>query len=390
MDTGKGQVQDSMSEDERRRLFMLVRRNNGRYVLYMIDAIRLFREKVAFESLSPLVFFRRHVLPNCACAFAFIEPNFYVVGENKHDVYAFNKKDILNLKPLEKRRGSEFLVTLPPMICIKSEPLAFSYNGNLYVIAKTGSPEPQEFNQFEYYSPLKGIWTDLWPKPLWRSSIKSHIILEDMVYFSLTTQTVMSFNLKTSRWSTVFDPYAQLYDQKSFYPRYSQPFPPTFDSQIELFGDTFFGGVVRGQHLDIFASQKCLPYEKHFLRPTLNPPEDFLNALNSPEDSLATSKYFFKMDIDDGIMCVLCYTDLPSSDRSSRVVLNFFNVSNAPQQLPSSSNYTPRASSIFDAMEEENVQDVHYFNADLLSRTQLPISTRFKSTHGTLCTCLLV
>ncbi|KAK1353838.1 hypothetical protein POM88_052203 [Heracleum sosnowskyi] len=390
------QVKDPRSDDQPR-LFMFIRTNNGRYVLYMIDAIRLFREKIAKEPLLPLLFFKRRVLPDCQCAFAFIEPNFYVIGEERDEVCTFNKYTILNLKPTEKRRGSDFLVPQTPMIWPKLEPLAFSYNDNLYVISKQGSPVPKQFNAFEFYSPLNGTWTDLWPKPMWQSSIKAYVIHQNMVYFSLTSQTIMSFNLKISKWSTVYDPYGQLYIHKDRFPRYSDPIPSTFDSQIEVFGDTFFGGVGAGdQHFDIFASQNFKPFEKPFLRPTLNPTKDFCNALDTRtvKDSPVCSKYIVKMEI-EGIMCVLCYTNLSTGDRSSLVVLNFFNVSNDSHQLiSSSSNPTlpqvpPRATFLFDAVEEDG-QNVNYFKADLLSRTQLPINTRKKSTHGTLCTCLLV
>lgn len=126
------------------------------------------------------------------------------------------------------------------MLGEKLDPLAFAYNGNLYVVSKAGCSEgPIEYS-FEVYSPSNDTWTDLCPKPLWESSIKSYVILDSMVYFTMSNQTVMSFNLSKAKWSIVYDPYGVLYIYRDQFPHYALP-PLTYDSHIQVFGNTVIG-----------------------------------------------------------------------------------------------------------------------------------------------------
>ncbi|KAK1391606.1 hypothetical protein POM88_010662 [Heracleum sosnowskyi] len=163
-------------------LFMFIRRDIGLYVLYKIDATGLYRSLKTEDNLRPLIVFEPDLLPDCDCAFAYIEPYFYIVGQNKRDVFTLNKNRLLKLVPTNNHRGRKFVTRIQPMNLDKLAPLAFAYESKLYVLSKTCANAPYRFithYDFELYSPDDGSWIGL--EPLRSSYIVTMDISEEIV-----------------------------------------------------------------------------------------------------------------------------------------------------------------------------------------------------------------
>lgn len=309
-------------------LFMFVRRPNGRYLLYKLNVTKMRlrgRQSLSTDS-QPLIVFKRSVLPKCECAFAFIEPKFYIVGED--EIFTLDKHKLLDLKPSKSSRGIELVKPLTtPMLGKKSNPLAFAYNNKLYVLSKGGSDQgPQDYS-FEVYCPSADNWTDLYPKPLWQSTVKAHVILDTFVYFTMSNECVMSFNLRTSKWSTVYDPFGVLYIYKHMFPQYIDP-PPTFDSDIQVIGNAIIGSYCYTPGMDpcsdIFASTLHKPFEEYFLRPVR--PMRF--PISRSSDGICDySRCILNYK---GSLCLILYCSTPVKDRSfiNFAEVTFYDLSN--------------------------------------------------------------
>lgn len=117
----------------------------------------------------------------------FIKPYFYFIGDNK--IFRIRKSVLVDLDPSEKRRGSGLLEPLASsMHGTKLFPLAFTYRKKIYVISRGYYPLLQQsgrvYYEFEVYSPKHKSWTDLGNKPLRECHVKSHLVYNDVVYFT--------------------------------------------------------------------------------------------------------------------------------------------------------------------------------------------------------------
>lgn len=379
-------------------LFMFVRRDVGLYVLYKIDAIGLYRSLKKDDDLLPLIVFEPDLLPaDCDCAFAYIDPFFYVVGQNKRDVFTINKNRLLKLVPSKNYRGRKFVKQIAPMFRDKLAPLAFAYDNQLYVVSKSCADSPYlTFNKydFELYSPSTHSWSALGTRPSQNCEIKSYVIIDKIVYFTTSIQTVMSFNLEAVHWSTVYDPYG--YD---YFDQNNVVTIPTFDTQIQKIGDTVFGGVYQPGHKTLyFCPSHTHPFSDLFLRPSLD--QDKCSLVTSScsfsditkVDSLCSS-YTVTMDLSEDIACVVCYgSDLSSSGVSSYARLSFFKVSQGYH--PSCSSTPPvegqTCGSLLSSLFEEEGQRASSLKLDCIHRTHLRITTKKNFTRGIVSSCFVV
>ncbi|KAK1353830.1 hypothetical protein POM88_052195 [Heracleum sosnowskyi] len=339
-----------------RLLFMFARSTDGFYLLYKIDVLGLLRENTREEELLPLIVFDRHVLPDLPFTFEFLEPNFYIIGQEKDHVFTLDKYKLLDLSPSETRRGSEFLKPISPMHDEKVNPLAFAYNDRLYVISKRCYPFLNRLGKiyydFEVYSPSQKTWNRLGNKPMQDCVIKSHLILRHTVYFTTTYEVVLSYDLEDETWVTVFSPHGAL---DPFPENIYIPPPPTFDTQIQVVGNMVVGGFYRfGEgYFDICASLAIDPHD-------------------------------------------VCYGNHPLDKFANDVILNFFKVSgnsykcDIPHREVKMDAPIPYCwhSSFNYAHEDE--KRVNFFEAEFISSTFLPIDTKRQVIPGLLYSCMLV
>lgn len=396
------------SRSDERFLFMFVRRtDDGLYILYKIDVFSLLRQNLIEEKLSPLIVFTHHVLPNSNFTFEFIEPNFYIIGQDKSQVFTLNKYKLLKLNPSESMRGSNFLRPISPMFGEKLIPLAFTYKDRLFVISKAYYPLLEQIGRtiydFEVYSPSKNTWTRLGNKPVNEILIKSHLILKDMLYFTTLFEVVLSYNLERESWVSIFDPNGVLVrcpEISRFQPR------PTFDTQIQLVGNMVLGGFFRFRegYFDISASLAIHPHDDTFLRPTLAQDINLFKQIHSRPRELnqllsQCSKYIFTINENLGIICVITYGNDPFYSFSNYAVLNFFKVTGncfkcdlPPKQVQGNeSSPIPFCwNSTFGYAHDEDEEHVNFFEAEFISTTFMPINTKRQATPGVIYSCMLV
>lgn len=393
-----------MRSGDNRQLFMFVRRDDGIYILYTMDALDFYRRSIPNDSLLPLIVFQPGVLPDCECSFAYIEPYFYVVGQNKHHVFTLKKDRLLKLVPSENYRGGKYVNPVcNPMFRDKFCPLAFAYDNKLYVLSKTPHYSSASGNllDFEVYSPSNGLWTDLARKPPKQLPhviyFLSHLVLGTKVYFTTSIQVVVSFDLKAQTWSTIFDPNGVLtFPIQYIYPR------PLFEAQIQVIGNRIFGiFTLQGPsgHSDICASSSWKPHEDFFLRPNLAPDKQFFHdVFGGPtelnRDISAWRTYMFTLDEGARIMGVVCYCrDLLShrDELTNFASLSIFKIADEPSPSPTVVNNVPLAHWDTRRFSYAREQDhVNYFKAELLHSTYLFINTQKEFTYGTPYSCIFV
>lgn len=388
--------ESSQSSDDNRILYMFVRRDDGRYILYKFDTPLFVEKSESSFEMSPLVVFKEGVLPDCLCSFAYIDPYLYIVGAKKEDVFSIHKNVLFCLKHSERERGANFVIPTQPMKADKNMSLAFSYQDNLYVISMFTCPMSppsssvvNETYEFEVYSPCTKTWRDLGNTPLSRWCfpvyVHSHLVIGTMVYFTTSLDVVMSFDLNDEMWTTVFDPYGVL--AVTFH--YVPPLP-TFKSQTLVFGNQIFGlSKYRGNgYCDICASSSLNPYEDSFLRPNLAPDEQFLtDVINVPTDLDLSNWSQFIFSLDQDILCVVSYgTDMMTDAYGllNYAELSFFKISGDSYQHPINIYTCLPSPGCSDG------RDVNYFKAEFCSRTRLFIKTKRQFTNGVPCTCIFV
>lgn len=371
MEQLRWRLQSGLRYPHQRNLFMFVQRNDCRYVIYRIDALDLYLSRIPEAVTLPLVVFRYGVLPNCDCAFAYIKPYFYIVGENKHHVFVIEKKHLLSLSPSKNARGAEFVSPIStPMSSDKSSPLAFAYNNNLYVLSKARTTLPKykkNYNEFELYSPSKESWSPLGSKPLRDCDVDSYVVIGSMVYFTTSLHVVISFSLDRAHWATIYDPYGLTYIHKNTAPNSSQysVCPPTFKQQILLVQNDILASV--SQHCFNFCVCPFDPSAKSFLRPIIG---DALYYSTCGMDNCSSHVINFN----ENIMCGICYgVESSKEDPSSYVVLTFFKV---PQSSSSGKGVT--SDSLVSLKED-----------DTIHTSRILINTK-KPTHGIISSCFYV
>nr|XP_017242449.1 PREDICTED: uncharacterized protein LOC108214773 [Daucus carota subsp. sativus] len=324
------------------KLFMFVQRRDGRYVIYRIEAFVYYHSGIKNDEISPLVVFKHGDLPNCQCSFAYIKPYFYIVGENKHDVFTIEIECLFSLNTSKDARGAQLVSRVStPMSSDKSSPLAFAFKNNLYVFSKARSTLPKykkNYNEFEVYSPSEKSWSPLGCKPLQDCDVESYVVIGSMVYFTTSLHVVISFSLDRAHWGTIYDPYGLTYVHKNTAPNSSQygVWLPTFNKQILVADDILF---VNGDRV----SRNCFsawlpeadndPSARSFLRPFFRLSSDL------PFCELdGCSNHIFRFS--DQLLCVVCYGAESSEEHttSSYVVLNFFAVPSSNMGDPLSFN----------------------------------------------------
>lgn len=116
---------------------MFVRRIDDIYILYKIDALNIYRSSKS-NNLLPLIIFENDILPDCQCLFAYTESNLYIFGQNKNNVFTLKRGQLLRIDPSKNYRYLKFLKNfLNLMNTVKPFPLAFDYDGKLYVLSRT-------------------------------------------------------------------------------------------------------------------------------------------------------------------------------------------------------------------------------------------------------------
>ncbi|KAL1823851.1 hypothetical protein ACET3Z_010629 [Daucus carota] len=359
-------------------LFMFVRRDDDRYMIYKFDTPLLVEnsESRSFDIL-PLVVFEDGVLPHCECSFVFIYPYFYIVGAKKEDVFTIDLNVLIALKPSETERGAEFVTRMQPMIADKNPSLAFSFRHKLYVISVYTCPvslKTENRHEFEVYSSSTNTWRDLGNTPLSRDLlpvyVDSHLVIGTMVYFTTSLDVVMSFDLNGETWTTVFDPYGVL--APTF--RYVPPLP-TFKSQTLIIGSLIFGLSKRRRngYYDICASNTFNPGSDFFLRPVLVPDQQVLKVVvDAPMDLPSWSQFIFALG--ENVLCVVSYGGDMMQDEHGLFCyaeLSFFSC------LP-----------VYP--ETGYSGDMCCSNAKFCGRTRFFIRTENQLTHGVPCSCIFV
>lgn len=359
-------------------LFVFLRRNDDRYIIYKIDALSIYYQLPAVpdSQLLPLLVFRHGVLPDCSCAFAYIRPYFYIIGEKKNHVFTVNKDDLVKLTPSKNARGAHYVSPMTShMSSDKSSPLAFAYQNNLYVISKSPTTLPKykiNFNEFEVYSPQTNSWTSLGSKPLRDCHVHSHVVIGTMVYFTTSTHVVMSFSLERAHWGTIYDPYGVTYLHKNISPNsFKYVATPTFDQQILVIQNIILGSIhTHGESCFRFSASPSKPSAKFFLRPPLNVEKPCVsNAISCCSCTLDNkvsppcSSHVVAMDESGEMMCGVCYSTVDISGGRDYVGLTFFKV---PAGVTS------------DSIKFESVYSTRF-----LIKTKEP-------TRGVISTCLFV
>lgn len=400
-------IKDPFSTDDDRFLYVFVCTEEGMYLLYKFDAIRFFKTRVhEAPNSSPLVVFNNRILPkSCRCAFAYLDGDFFIIGENKAHVFTFSKSRISQLTPKERRRGNDFVLPCTSMLSDKLDPLAFTYEGNLYVLSRSSyaislpEDENNKVYDFELYNPSEKSWNSLGNKPLRFSYVNAHFVRANMAYFTIENGTVLSFNLEAQTWCDVLDPFHVL---GPFPPLLKSRIHPTFDTQIQMIKNKIFGGFSgRGYgYTDVCASSYLEPSDKYFLRPTLAHDQTFFTHLYSEmkksEIGLSLwSKYFVTLDESNGIMCVVSYAGYSWDEYVNFACLSFFEVTGNSYKVPISFNdeVDPSASTfhrIFSYANDHDLANANFFEANFISTTLLPINTRKLNTVGFIRGCFFV
>ncbi|KAL8144844.1 hypothetical protein AgCh_003165 [Apium graveolens] len=400
----------SIRSDDNRFLFLFVRREDGVYLLYKIDFVNCLEKKDPEEevALSPLIVFSKKCLAtDCYFAFVFLKPYFYFIGgDNK--IFTIRKSQLLKIDPSEKKRGSRLLKPLDTrMHGNKLDPLAFTYENNLYVISKGYFsliyPIDESFFEFEVYSPKTKSWTDLGDKPMRHCGITSHLVFHDIVYFTTTSHVVVSFDLVNQLWLTMFDPYGLL----ARYPEYSVFPRSTFDSDIQIIGNTVFGGIFNtpASFSDICASPTLIPSDDMFLRPSLTHDRSFHDHIYAitrlTRRRLTTlSKSLVTINSEERIICVIGYGNDPYDKLANYAVLTFFKVHDGshqgdiihePEEQENGKEFVRRFHWInkFDYATDEQGDHVNFFRADFITSTLMPIYTNKQATPGVIYNSVL-
>lgn len=398
-----------LRSDDNRFLFMFVRSSSdGRYLLYKVDLLRYCFDSSSQsdDDLVPLVVFTLGALPNCECAFAYLEPHFYIIGERKTDVFALDKSALVKLTPSENLRGKKYLKPIAHMLSEKFAPLAFTHENKLFVLSKACDPHyykaPPLTRDFEVLDDVHASWSDLGCKPLQNTNVKSHLVIGSMVYFITANHVVLSFNLRVLQWSTVYDPFGVCYRGKHKLSDLSKYVTfPTFDTQVQVIGSTIFGGVYsHGQekHFDILASHCLEPSDKFFLRPAFYQKNYyFIHALNTIPCRIISkdsSKYVVTLGGEERLMCVVCYGSHPSSSSADKLsnycVLTFFKVPNDVHQSFGTHVEQGDLSAVSRARLVSLARKDGALGTDFPRHYHLHINTKNLSTHGVLCGCIYV
>lgn len=249
-------------------------------------------------------------------------------------------------------------------------------------------------------------WRDLGMKSVRETTIKSYVLMGNMVYFTTIHQSIMSFDLDLEVWGTVFDPYGIHYRPNPFGGKdYSSSYH-TFDSQIQVIGNKIFGGLkyVDEGHFCICASSTLKPHEVSFLRPTLAQSNDFFSSWFSAPSHYNTflhrwSTYMVTLDTTQSIMCVICYGSDELQDYSNKhdeeddcsnhAVLTFFQVDDDFCQPLVDEGEFPRVK-VDPDFSYSKKNNVDCFKATFLHRTILHICTANHYTQGVIRSCLFV
>lgn len=228
--------------------------------------------------MSPLIVFNNKSLDtNTYFNFVYLKPYFYL-GTNK--IFTIKKSHILNIDPSKKRRASRLLQPLATQMSgSQLSPLAFTYQKKLYVIFKGYYPLLHQigtsFFEFEVYSPKTKCWTDSGNKAVRECGINSHLVLDDTIYFTTAPHVVLSFDLVNKLWIFIFD----TYDVLARYHQYYINPPLTFDSDIQIIGNTVY----------------VIPSHDMFLRPFLTHDRPFYDHIYDVPPSLPSSLHLFQV-----------------------------------------------------------------------------------------------
>ncbi|KAK1391623.1 hypothetical protein POM88_010679 [Heracleum sosnowskyi] len=315
-----------------------------------------------------------------------------LMSENKHHVCTLKRDRLVKLDPSENFRGRKFLKNIRnPMNDDKLVPLAFAYDGKLYVLSRTsGSSSGRVFN-FEVYSPSDGLWRVLARRPLNQMSLniyfQYYLVLGTKVYFTTSILVVVCFDLKAETWGTFFDPYGALTSPTQFIER-----RPLFQAQTQVIGNRIFGIFTRKGTgpSDICASSSWKPHENFFLRPNLAPDKKFFHDVFGAPTKLNTDisawrTHMFTLDEGARIMGVVCYSNAPyRGELSSFATLSIFQVDaeshSSPTIIKDAVHRVYWNPGMFSYARKED--RVEYFRAKLLQGTSFFIYTRKEFTYA--------
>ncbi|KAK1371208.1 hypothetical protein POM88_037300 [Heracleum sosnowskyi] len=313
-------------------LYMFVRLSypRGTYFLYRIHDPLEHSDKVS-EYWEPLLVFHPDVLPAGFCALVHIGPFLYFVGEKPCDVFKILKTNISYLVQRGCNSGSKYLRPLKPrMQGPKKKPLVFVANDDLYVISRECCSN--ESHEFEVYSPLYDCWRNLSPGPKGYGKLKSHVVLDDIVYFATApkistqyqTESVLSYNLTDGRWSVL---------STSPENGIHRDLGPAFDPPVEIISDMIFGAfdftVAASPHTRYSEFVK-----DSFMRPTLAPDHDFYAEFNRGSDYIRDDEQHrsrihdmttLHTKDDQNILCCVSYGNKPF-DYRTYALFTFFKI----------------------------------------------------------------
>lgn len=209
------------------------------------------------------------------------------------------------------------------------------------------------------------------------------------------------------KWVSIFDLYGALVRCPEHYVR---PRRPTFDTDIQIVGNTFFG-LIYGKgvsYFDIHVSSSLNPSDDIFLRPSLTHDKLFRDYIYSlPDDDDLSSCISFgssslvTIDNDQGIICAIVYDNDPSEQFSNFAVLTFFRVHGdsyqgdlihepEPEQEDGKEPVLPSHwNNIFRHEDDKDRKHVNFFRADYITGTCMPIDTYKQVTHGDVYASLI-
>lgn len=391
------EVDENLSKAEGSLLYIFASiDDDGGYILYRIDIDHSCHEfnDNHDELLLPLLVFGPNALPISFCTLVHMGHYLYFVGQKNSDVFKIPKKKLKNLTPDENNLGSEYLRTVQPMKGPKKTPLVFVANHNLYVISWGYSIESHEF---EKYSPTDKSWKDLNPKPEGHGHLKSHVVLDDIVYFATAYETVLSFNLTEGHWSIV--------STAPKYPRTYCDIHPAFDAPVEIVGNMIFGAFKLSSDFNITVAASPHNHcdkstRDRFMRPTLAPDHEFWTEFARrfeyiPNDKNHGSHHMTTLRTLDSqnVLCFVSYGSNSYSDKPLRnyALLTFYKILGGHRKtsvrveeevLEGGDRFCYYSRQV----EGENAVK-SYFKSEFVHRKLLNIRTTNLRTNGKLITC---